>query len=355
MMKLILIDDEMWSREVVKRLLDFEALNLELVAEASDGYEGLEAIRKHHPDIVITDMKMPGLNGVELLKKLSAEFPAIKTIVMSGYEDVHYLRQAIRSRSVEYLLKPIKASDIHAAVVNCIEELQRTKRTRLQSNRLFAQESDQREYAQLIKALNLAIIKHHPTEAHHILHGLKRFSTPSLDAETLTRLKAHLIHQIQHYLVTQNIDFMYEIDEFSVESIDELIPRISRIYTEVLTAIAQRSATKPDDDLLAIHEFIDQHLMYPISLDDVADKFHLSPEHISRQFKKKTGEGITTHILRKKMERAADLILTTDYSIKNVAELVGFENVPYFYKQFNRWFNCAPGEYKAKHQADTSK
>lgn len=355
MLKLILVDDEMWSREVVKRLIHFEQFDLTLVAEAQDGYAGLEAVRLHHPDIVITDMKMPGLNGVEFLKKLSVEFPAIKTIVMSGFEDVQYLRQAIRSRSVEYLLKPIKETDINAAIANCVDELQKAKRTRLQSNRIFADESVQRDYAQLIKALNLAIIKHQPQEAHHILQGLKRFAASGNDAETLMRIQEHLIHQIQHYLVTQNIDFSYEIDEFSVDSIEALIPRISRIYEEVLTKLAQSSTHKPDDDWLAIRDFIDQHLMYPISLDDVADKFHLSPEHVSRQFKKKTGEGITTYILRTKMERAADLILTSDFPMKTIAELVGFENVPYFYKQFNRWFACAPGEYKAKHRSDTSK
>ena len=355
MLKLILIDDEMWSREVVKRLLHFGELNLTLVAEAADGYEGLEAIRKHHPDIVITDMKMPGLNGVELLKKLSLDFPNIKTIVMSGFEDVQYLRQAIRSRSVEYLLKPIKESDINQAVANCISELQRAQRTRLQSNRIFADETAQREYAQLIKALNLAIIKHHPKEAHYILQGLKRFETQGLDSEVILRIQEHLIHQIQHYLITQNIDFTYEIEALASDSVDQLIERITQIYTDVLSAIAQSAINKPQDDVAAMREFIDQHLMYPISLDDVADKFHLSPEHLSRQFKKKTGEGITSYILRTKMERAADLIKTTDYPMKTVAELVGFENVPYFYKQFNRWFDCAPGEYKAKCTDNTSK
>lgn len=355
MMKLILVDDEMWSREVVKRLLHFEALQVELVAEASDGYEGLEAVRTHHPDIVITDMKMPGLNGVELLKKLSTEFPHIKTIVMSGFEDVLYLRQAIRSRSVEYLLKPIKESDINAAVANCIEELQRTQRTKLQSNRIFSDETLQRDYSSLVKALNLAIIKHHPQEASYLLRGLKRFASPQPDPETVSRIQEHLIHQIQHYLITQNIDFVYEIEPASCATLDELMPRIIRIYTEVLTRLSDQSSPKLDGDLHAIKTFIDQHLMYPISLNDVADKFHLSPEHVSRQFKKKTGEGITTYILRTKMERAADLLLTSDYPIKTIAELVGFENVPYFYKQFNRWYACAPGEYKAQQTSSISK
>ena len=85
MIKLIIIDDEKWSREVVKQLIRFDRFHLELVAEAANGYEGLEAIHAHHPDIVITDMKMPGLNGVELLKKISQESPDIKTIVMSGF------------------------------------------------------------------------------------------------------------------------------------------------------------------------------------------------------------------------------------------------------------------------------
>jgi two-component system response regulator YesN len=348
MYKLIIIDDEKWSREVVKRLIRFDKLHVEMVAEAANGHEGLEAIHAHHPDIVITDMKMPGLNGVELLKKLSLEFPEIKTIVMSGFEDVQYLRQAIRSRSIEYLLKPIKEEDINEAVSNCIEEIKRSKRTRLSSKRIFHDDQIQRDYNKVLKDLNMTIIKHQSKEAQQILSGLTSFSHEVKDPQTLDLIKNSLINQIQQYLLTQNFDFTYEIDEFRCDSLSSLIKQVIPIYHDVLTKIAELTAIKYSGDIQSILDFIDQHYMYQISLNDIADMFYLSHEHISRQFKKKTGEGVTQYILRKKMESAADLLLTSDYSIKAVGELMGFENIPYFYKMFKRTYQCSPGEYKDK-------
>jgi two-component system, response regulator YesN len=121
-MRLVIIDDEMWSREVVKKLIHFEKFSLELVGEADNGLDGLKLIENLKPDIVITDMKMPGLDGLQVLKKLS-KYPHIKTIVMSGFDDYDYLRQAIHSKAIEYLLKPIKEDDVNAAIERCINEL----------------------------------------------------------------------------------------------------------------------------------------------------------------------------------------------------------------------------------------
>jgi two-component system response regulator YesN len=348
MFKLIIIDDEKWSREVVKQLIKYDKYHIEMVAEAANGYEGLEAIHLHHPDIVITDMKMPGLNGVELLKRISLEFPEIKTIVMSGFEDVQYLRQAIKSRSIEYLLKPIKEEDINNAVNYCIEEIKRTKRTKLSSTRIFHDESIQRDYNKFLKDLNLTIIKHQTKEAEFALLALKSFKKELNDPLTLDLVKDSILNQLQQYLLTQNFDFNYEIEGFRCDSLDSLIQQLIPIYHDVLSKIASLNSVKYSGDVQSILDFINQHYMYQIGLNDIAEMFYLSNEHVSRLFKKHTGEGITQYILRKKMESAADLILTTDYSMKNIGELMGFENIPYFYKMFKKTYDCSPGDYKEK-------
>ena len=194
----------------------------------------------------------------------------------------------------------------------------------------------------------MTIIKHQSKEAQQILSGLTSFSSAASDLLTLDLIKNSLINQIQQYLLTQNFDFTYEIDEFRCDSLSSLIKQIIPIYHDVLTKIAELTAVKYSGDIQSILDFIDQHYMYQISLNDIADMFYLSNEHISRQFKKKTGDGVTQYILRKKMESAADLLLTSDYSIKAVGELMGFENIPYFYKMFKRTYACSPGEYKDK-------
>lgn len=127
MYRVLIIDDEPWSREVVKALGEWERFQLSLVGEAEDGTEGLKRIGELEPHIVITDMRMPGLEGVELLKAVNERFPSVRIIVMSGYDDFVYLKQAIRSRAVEYLLKPIDPEELNASLAQCVRELEQAK------------------------------------------------------------------------------------------------------------------------------------------------------------------------------------------------------------------------------------
>jgi two-component system response regulator YesN len=127
MYKVMIIDDEPWSRKVIKQLGEWDKLQLTIVGEAEDGTQGLRLIGELTPDIIVTDMRMPGIDGVELLKVLNERHPALKIIVMSGYDDFVYLKQAIRSQAKEYLLKPVDPDELNAALTQCVRELQEAK------------------------------------------------------------------------------------------------------------------------------------------------------------------------------------------------------------------------------------
>ncbi|MFD2876499.1 response regulator [Paenibacillus rhizoplanae] len=84
--------------------------------EATDGKAGLELLRRERFDLVLVDMKMPELSGAELLQIAEQEFPDLLLIVISGYNDFEYTRQAIRSKVVDYLLKPVNRTDLNLAL-----------------------------------------------------------------------------------------------------------------------------------------------------------------------------------------------------------------------------------------------
>jgi two-component system, response regulator YesN len=121
--KIIIVDDEKWTRETIKQFGRWEKYGIEVIGEASDGQEGLRLIEEMSPDIVITDMKMPGMDGIELLQVLTERFPHIKLIVVSGYDDFVYMRQAIYSKVNEYLLKPINVDELNLALEKCTNEI----------------------------------------------------------------------------------------------------------------------------------------------------------------------------------------------------------------------------------------
>src|SRR4051812_41011417 len=125
MIKTLLVDDEKWTRETIKQFGKWQDYGIEAIEEAADGQEGLKLIEQWSPDIVITDMKMPGVDGMELLRIVAERFPQIKLIVASGYDDFHYMRQAIRSKANEYLLKPINADELNQTLEKCVKEIKR--------------------------------------------------------------------------------------------------------------------------------------------------------------------------------------------------------------------------------------
>ena len=347
-MRLLIIDDEMWSREVVKKLIHFNEHSIKLVGEADDGLEGLKMIEQLQPDIVITDMKMPGLDGLELLKKLM-KFPNIKTIVMSGFDDYEYLRQAIHSKAVEYLLKPIKEEDINAAIERCIDELRASSEKVLTSNRIFSDDQDHSEYLRFIRKLQMVIIKKQPELVNSTLGEVIKFKNIVKNTEMISKLKENLLNQLQQYLYQQNMDYSFVTSNQINLTLEDMIEQISPIFLKVLEDI-RLPRQKMSSDIVNIKNFIDQHYMYPISLDDVSDAFYLSKEHVSRLFRKTYDESVTQYILKKKMESAADLILTSQLSYREIAYQLGFEDISYFYKQFKKIFHCTPGEYKDNNQ-----
>ena len=106
-MKVFIVDDENIIRKGISSILQQHIPSLEIIGEAADGAEALEKISANVPDIVITDVKMPNMDGVELTKELHRQHPSTKIIVLSGYDDYNYVRQSMKNGALDYLLKPI--------------------------------------------------------------------------------------------------------------------------------------------------------------------------------------------------------------------------------------------------------
>ena len=124
-MKLILIDDEAYIIDMLKSLIEWKQLGLELCGTATDGLSALEYIKQKKPDIVVTDIRIPHFDGLELIRKCREAGLNAQFIIISGFKQFEYAQNAIRYDVKEYLLKPIKKRDINlslARVTRIIEE-----------------------------------------------------------------------------------------------------------------------------------------------------------------------------------------------------------------------------------------
>lgn len=107
MLKIFLAEDEVIVRETIKRMIPWEDLGFELVGEAADGEMALPLLLRQKPDLLITDIKMPFMDGLTLAKVAKKEIPGLKVVILSGYDDFNYAKQAINIGVEDYLLKPI--------------------------------------------------------------------------------------------------------------------------------------------------------------------------------------------------------------------------------------------------------
>ena len=107
MLKIFLAEDEVIVRETIKRMIPWEDLGFELVGEAADGEMALPLLIRQKPDLLITDIKMPFMDGLTLAKLAKKELPELKIVILSGYDDFNYAKQAINIGVEDYLLKPI--------------------------------------------------------------------------------------------------------------------------------------------------------------------------------------------------------------------------------------------------------
>jgi two-component system response regulator YesN len=134
--RLLIVDDEYWIRKRLISTVNWNELGIGEIYEAEDGKQALGICIEHEPDIIVTDINMPELSGIELMQALneSALYPRI--ILISGYNEFEYARSALKLGAVDYLLKPVDENELVKIVKNCIEDLESLKKEKELMNAL---------------------------------------------------------------------------------------------------------------------------------------------------------------------------------------------------------------------------
>lgn len=127
MTKIVVIDDETVVRNGIVLETDWESIGCEVVGEASNGVEGLEVIEKYHPDIIISDIRMPVMDGLEMLKNLREKGNNAYVIFLSAYNDFSYAKEAIKYIASDYILKPFSEGELEEAITNVKEKIMKKR------------------------------------------------------------------------------------------------------------------------------------------------------------------------------------------------------------------------------------
>jgi Response regulator containing CheY-like receiver domain and AraC-type DNA-binding domain len=199
MIKILIIDDEIMIRTGIRTSIDWEAYGMAVVGEASNGEEGLQGALELNPDISIIDVRMPIMDGLAFAKAVKEKIPKMKIVIVSGYDDFKYAKEAVRLGVNEYLLKPIGADElINVAQKLCREisdercemDKEKTLRGIFSENLLYVQ-------SRLIGA----IIKKEYTDSAYIVDKMRELqmdlSSPALEVI--------IIDIDDFYLITENL------------------------------------------------------------------------------------------------------------------------------------------------------
>lgn len=127
MYRIMIVDDDIWVRRGLKEQIDWNNLQAELIGEASDGEEAHKLALKIKPDIILTDIKMPHMNGIELMELINKDVPDARVIVISGYSEFELVQKAMVNKAINYILKPIDEKNLNLSISIAIKEIEQSR------------------------------------------------------------------------------------------------------------------------------------------------------------------------------------------------------------------------------------
>ncbi|QLY80001.1 response regulator transcription factor [Clostridium intestinale] len=127
MIKTIIVDDEYYAREGMKKTIPWNSLECEIYGEADNALKAIEVAKLYKPELIITDINMPGIDGISMSQEIKKYLPNSKFIIITGYDDFQYARRAIKMNALDFILKPIDYEELINAIKNAVEVIKEEK------------------------------------------------------------------------------------------------------------------------------------------------------------------------------------------------------------------------------------
>lgn len=360
MYSMLIVDDDYIAIEGLKDLIDWAALGIQIVGEAEDGAEGLQKARAAGPDIVLTDVVMPGMDGIQLAEALRKEMPSTKILIISGHQDVHYLKSAMKLEAADYILKPFKLEELQESMLKIVGKLEREKLERL------LQEEVQHDFTKGIPVMALPEVQQakeqvlgligtgHGDElekAIRLLFALLRhrhMNSILFLTALCTELMASASRRIAIQTEVNGIeDLMNTVQQFGVhKDTNRLEEFVIRNLLQIETILQDSRTGKALRIVRDTEEIIKQRYAQNITIQKLAEEVFISSSHLQTLFKKETGLTINDYITAFRIEKAKELLKDSAMKVYEVANAVGYQDPNYFTRIFKRLVGSSPVDYR---------
>lgn len=408
MFKVLIVDDDQIIRQGIARNIDWEAHDFQVVAKAGNGLEGLELVKDYQPQIVISDIRMPLLDGLEMTGRINDLYPRTKVILLTAYEDFEYAKQGIRLKVSDYILKYADNQEILQAALKARQELMEESILREGGllvrnkflNDLLVGKVDPERVTQEGEFLNISFTGRHFCLAVIVFDGMEKPSlAPEEDLHQLVAICNQTLSDYDGVLAFLNAEHQVclmfgmgdnsgEVNQFIadvLEAIKEKVEscfqskfsmgvgnvyegylNIPESYREALQALKMRdvlnkrgiihidSVRYNENSQMAIFKqivaFVEKNYYREnLTLSLIAKEVHIAHTYICTLFKKVMHESLGEYLIRLRIEKAKELIVHTDLKTYQVAEKVGYTNPQYFSVLFKKSTGYTPTEFRNCH------
>jgi two-component system response regulator YesN len=391
--KVLIADDEAIIREGIRDAVDWEALGMEVCAEAEDGEEALVLAEQYGADVMLVDLNMPIIHGLELIRLIRERLPSCLVVIITGHDEFEYAREAIRLGVQEYVLKPtnpVELTQIMTRVRDRLEEeaklaayldaaaAQIRKNLPLLRERFCLEWMEgslgREEIAEQLRFLQLPVrppefvmairwpeldmsqSPRNESERQLMLYAIENVTSELLDAAD------HLVFRDSTGLILLVI--WDDVPQALASGIEQAVQQCLKLavqvhlepagqdLAEVGAALRRaRSAVSREVRLSPIvrraRALIRQRYADPeLSLEAAAAELRVSPVYLSRILKQELGASFVSLVTMMRMEKATRLLAGTDLAIHEIAESVGYVSQHYFSTAFKKMFGVSPNQYR---------
>ena len=392
MYKIAIIEDEYLTCLGLEKAVAWSSIDVLVCGSASDGKNGLELIRREKPDIVLTDIRMPGLNGVDLVKTLAKDGFDGEIIVLSAYKEFDYAVETYQSGIFSYLLKPIDNAELLSVVSGAIEKLKSKREREEIKQKMLVSDSHLKErfitnlisgdvteeyFAKEQEQLSLSI------PASGLLFVLKEEEIN--DDYTLNKASDTLLNGLKETHILYNdelIAFISSIDESDAISVfqkrlselEELTDSIftcsicgysnpleissshkiaiDNINNKLCFGFNSLEVKRIDDisfrqyaSIQQFYKLISEHYKEDITVSMISLMMNVSDSFLMHLLKKSLGRTFNDILTDYRMSLAKKLLKKGNYRINEVATLVGYNDEKYFSRVFKKKIGVNPSEY----------
>lgn len=369
MYTLLIADDETDERTLIRFLLN-EYKNTFHILEAKNGREALLLLTDNHVDILLSDIQMPFLNGIDLVSQVKEKNPDIEVLFFSGYDDFSYVKAALSLKAVNYILKPVDPDEFHKLLTEIVDRLDSRKIEFSKSEKYIEEHFHDIAHNMPMKNPSPASIDEDTNLLLHDIESsikMKQAAHLSEQVHTLFDKYTHIPELSHIYIrhvcttllkmlisalpVQTDEDMQNAVKEiYSFRRFSDIIKMIEH-YLDLVINIFEQEQNSSNYAIYQVEQYIRLHYPEDITLNSLADLVYLNPNYLSNVFAQVTGCTLNRYIKQIRMEKAQELLLNTNMKVSDISQAVGYPNTSYFCKSFQKMFGATPERFR---QRDTS-